>query len=293
MPDPGIEPEIPCPAVAHTTTRRTRHRSSFYGADDDEDEISYRRAFVSAEDLGDFRKNTKYEFDPNDLYKTNRRLYDSHAGMRSPIIGAPRVPSHLPEAEAILPGHTLIRPALGMLKSAVKFPHKDLDNGAGVYGNIDSLGITYGGTGERILYTGFRRNNNDFSLPINFRLHGWCGGWATGCRATGSGFDSRTEQLFNVYDCNGRKYSDTFRLRQAQRRNYRQNDDSDDSEINNRRFNDYPRSKSRRGNWPQTPGEDFRRNGHRHDNVNILRLGSVEIDDSQLDLNHADVKILP
>uniref|UniRef100_A0A2H1WG44 SFRICE_020138 n=1 Tax=Spodoptera frugiperda TaxID=7108 RepID=A0A2H1WG44_SPOFR len=28
------------------------------------------------------------------------------------------------------------------------------------------------------------------------RLHGWCGGWATGCRATGSGFDSRTEQLF-------------------------------------------------------------------------------------------------
>uniref|UniRef100_A0A2H1VHM8 SFRICE_011265 n=1 Tax=Spodoptera frugiperda TaxID=7108 RepID=A0A2H1VHM8_SPOFR len=24
----------------------------------------------------------------------------------------------------------------------------------------------------------------------------WCGGWATGCRATGSGFDSRTEQLF-------------------------------------------------------------------------------------------------
>ncbi|KAF9810382.1 hypothetical protein SFRURICE_008638, partial [Spodoptera frugiperda] len=28
------------------------------------------------------------------------------------------------------------------------------------------------------------------------RLHGWRGGWATGCRATGSGFDSRTEQLF-------------------------------------------------------------------------------------------------
>ncbi|XP_050553237.1 uncharacterized protein LOC118263029 isoform X2 [Spodoptera frugiperda] len=97
----------------------------------------------------------------------------------------------------------------------------------------------------------------------------------------------------NVYDCNGRKYSDTFRLRQAQRRNYRQNEDSDDSEINNRRFNDYPRSKSRRGNWPQTPEEEFRRNGHRHDNVNILRLGSVEIDDSQLDLKHADVKILP
>ncbi|XP_050553335.1 uncharacterized protein LOC118262724 [Spodoptera frugiperda] len=160
--------------IINTNPQTKKYRSSFYGADEDEDEISYRRAFVSAEDLGDFRKNTKYEFDPNDLYKTNRRLYDSHAGMRSPIIGAPRVPSHLPEAEAILPGHTLIRPALGMLKSAVKFPHKDLDNGAGVYGNIDSLGITYGGTGERILYTGFRRNNNDFSLPessdsLNFR----------------------------------------------------------------------------------------------------------------------------
>ncbi|KAF9797400.1 hypothetical protein SFRURICE_005876 [Spodoptera frugiperda] len=28
------------------------------------------------------------------------------------------------------------------------------------------------------------------------RLHGWRGGWATGCRATCRGFDSRTEQLF-------------------------------------------------------------------------------------------------
>ncbi|CAH0678049.1 unnamed protein product [Spodoptera exigua] len=27
-------------------------------------------------------------------------------------------------------------------------------------------------------------------------LHGWCGGWATGCRATCRGFDSRTKQLF-------------------------------------------------------------------------------------------------
>uniref|UniRef100_A0A2H1VKN2 SFRICE_026782 n=1 Tax=Spodoptera frugiperda TaxID=7108 RepID=A0A2H1VKN2_SPOFR len=28
------------------------------------------------------------------------------------------------------------------------------------------------------------------------RLHDWCGGWATSCRATGSGVDSRTEQFF-------------------------------------------------------------------------------------------------
>uniref|UniRef100_A0A2H1W3Z4 SFRICE_015978 n=1 Tax=Spodoptera frugiperda TaxID=7108 RepID=A0A2H1W3Z4_SPOFR len=35
-------------------------------------------------------------------------------------------------------------------------------------------------------------------LITQIGLHGWCGGWATGCRATGSGFDSRTEQLFLV-----------------------------------------------------------------------------------------------
>ncbi|KAF9800092.1 hypothetical protein SFRURICE_016969 [Spodoptera frugiperda] len=34
------------------------------------------------------------------------------------------------------------------------------------------------------------------NIPFTIRLHGWCGGWATGCRASGSGFDSRTEQLF-------------------------------------------------------------------------------------------------
>ncbi|CAH0698760.1 unnamed protein product [Spodoptera exigua] len=98
-----------------------------------------------------------------------RRLYD-YAGMRLPIIGSPTIPSQLPEAEAILPGHTLIRPALGMLKSAVKFPHKDLNDGAGVYGNIDNLGITYGGTGERVLYTGFRRNNDYSQSYVHVNL---------------------------------------------------------------------------------------------------------------------------
>ncbi|XP_063829582.1 uncharacterized protein LOC135078919 [Ostrinia nubilalis] len=67
------------------------------------------------------------------------------------------MPSHLPEAEPILPGHTLIRPALGMLKSSVKFPHKDQENGAGVLGNLNNLGIRYDGRNERILYSGFRR----------------------------------------------------------------------------------------------------------------------------------------
>ncbi|XP_049884295.1 uncharacterized protein LOC126379541 [Pectinophora gossypiella] len=74
------------------------------------------------------------------------------------IIGAPSLPMHLPAAEPILPGHTLIRPALGMLKSSVKFPHREMDNGAGVYGNINNLGIRYDGRNERVKYTDFRRS---------------------------------------------------------------------------------------------------------------------------------------
>lgn len=56
-------------------------------------------------------------------------------------MGMPTLASHLPPAEYILPGHTLMRPGLGMLKSSIKFPHRDPDNGAGVYGHIDNLGI--------------------------------------------------------------------------------------------------------------------------------------------------------
>ncbi|KAF9795232.1 hypothetical protein SFRURICE_004604 [Spodoptera frugiperda] len=33
-------------------------------------------------------------------------------------------------------------------------------------------------------------------MTLNNQLHGWRGGWATGCRVTCSGFDSRTKQLF-------------------------------------------------------------------------------------------------
>uniref|UniRef100_A0A2H1V983 SFRICE_003387 n=1 Tax=Spodoptera frugiperda TaxID=7108 RepID=A0A2H1V983_SPOFR len=35
------------------------------------------------------------------------------------------------------------------------------------------------------------------SCLVRNRLHGWCGGWATGCHARCSGFDSRTEQFFH------------------------------------------------------------------------------------------------
>ncbi|KAG6447922.1 hypothetical protein O3G_MSEX005269 [Manduca sexta] len=74
------------------------------------------------------------------------------------ILGVPQDPEDLPEAELILPGHTLIRPARGMLKSSVKFPQKDYGNL--VYGNLDNLGITYGKSGYRTLYTGFRKAND-------------------------------------------------------------------------------------------------------------------------------------
>ncbi|XP_059049458.1 uncharacterized protein LOC131844562 [Achroia grisella] len=91
----------------------------------------------------------------------------------SGIIGAPSRPNHLPEAEPILPGHTLIRPALGMLKSSVKFPHKDSDNGAGVYGNINNLGIRYDGKNERVLYSGFRRTPDPTPDYIMSRSSNW------------------------------------------------------------------------------------------------------------------------
>ncbi|XP_030022953.2 uncharacterized protein LOC115442120 [Manduca sexta] len=84
----------------------------------------------------------------------------------SVLLGAPSMPSHLPEAEPILPGHTLIRPARGMLKSAVKYPHLELDNGAGVYGNVNNLGIRYDGRNERVQYSGFRRTPNNLIVAV-------------------------------------------------------------------------------------------------------------------------------
>ncbi|XP_045503677.1 uncharacterized protein LOC123700487 [Colias croceus] len=74
------------------------------------------------------------------------------------ILGVPRYPEHLPRAEKILPGHTLLKPAFGMLKSAVKFPHRDISQS--VYGNIENIGISYGKNNERVRYTDFRKNNN-------------------------------------------------------------------------------------------------------------------------------------
>ncbi|KAJ8735055.1 hypothetical protein PYW08_014305 [Mythimna loreyi] len=125
----------------------------------------FRRNFVSAEDSEPnvyvVRKSAHDQDHHKNDYKMHRRMYDFHPGMRSPILSAPTSPNHLPEAEPILPGHTLLRPALGMLKSQVKFPHKEMDDGAGVYGNLNNLGISYSGTGERVLYTGFRRSNNN------------------------------------------------------------------------------------------------------------------------------------
>ncbi|RVE52043.1 hypothetical protein evm_003321 [Chilo suppressalis] len=90
----------------------------------------------------------------NRIIKLLKRRYAGHRN----VIGAPAHPEDLPAAEPILPGHTLIRPSLKMLKSAVKYPQKDVK--MAVYGNLDNLGITYGKTPYRVMYTGFRRSNN-------------------------------------------------------------------------------------------------------------------------------------
>ncbi|KAL0849831.1 hypothetical protein ABMA28_011770 [Loxostege sticticalis] len=91
-----------------------------------------------------------------------RRLLDLYEV--GDILGQASMPNHLPEAEPILPGHTLLRPALGMLKSSVKFPHRDQEDGAGVYGNDDTIGMKYGGRNERVLYSGFRRTPMEYLM---------------------------------------------------------------------------------------------------------------------------------
>ncbi|XP_068629142.1 uncharacterized protein [Battus philenor] len=82
------------------------------------------------------------------------------------IYDVPKSIEDLPEAEPILPGHTLIRPSLGMLKSAVSFPQKDVKNF--VYGNMGNLGITYGKSNDRILYTGFRKSNKLLNALLEY-----------------------------------------------------------------------------------------------------------------------------
>ncbi|XP_045761235.1 uncharacterized protein LOC123864664 isoform X2 [Maniola jurtina] len=84
-----------------------------------------------------------------------RRYIDSDED----ILGVPHSVEDLPEAEPIHPGHTLLRPSRGMLKSSVKFPHKDAGDMA-VYGNFKNLGITFGKTNQRLLYTNFRKAEN-------------------------------------------------------------------------------------------------------------------------------------
>ncbi|XP_045515143.1 uncharacterized protein LOC123708468 [Pieris brassicae] len=74
------------------------------------------------------------------------------------ILGVPKYVEHLPRAEKILPGHTLLKPSFGMLKSAVKFPQRSLSNN--VYGNINNIGIAFGNTNERVRYTDFRKTEN-------------------------------------------------------------------------------------------------------------------------------------
>ncbi|XP_073959149.1 uncharacterized protein [Choristoneura fumiferana] len=65
----------------------------------------------------------------------------------------------VPRDEPTPPGHSLIKPSSDTLESAAKYPHKDV-SGSLVYGNLNNLGITYGKTRDRVLYSGFRRSNN-------------------------------------------------------------------------------------------------------------------------------------
>ncbi|XP_063547482.1 uncharacterized protein LOC134754931 [Cydia strobilella] len=89
-----------------------------------------------------------------------RRLFEYNRHEGESVIGVPSNEWHLPNAEPILPGHTLIRPTLGMLKSAVTFPH--VENDIGIYGNPSNLGIRYGGRSGRILYSSNRRMFSDY-----------------------------------------------------------------------------------------------------------------------------------
>ncbi|XP_075980962.1 uncharacterized protein LOC142979733 [Anticarsia gemmatalis] len=58
----------------------------------------------------------------------------------------------------VKPGHSLIRPSKTMLKSAAKFPKEKKHL---VYGDLGNLGITYGKTPFRFVYSGFRKHNDD------------------------------------------------------------------------------------------------------------------------------------
>ncbi|XP_013163291.1 PREDICTED: uncharacterized protein LOC106114575 [Papilio xuthus] len=100
-------------------------------------------------------------------YFNQRRIFFSYdRGEVTNIAGVPHSPKHLPLAESILPGHTLIRPALGMLKSSLKFPHMDFEDGSGVYGNTDNIGLRYNGANERVMYSDFRRRASDYLMVV-------------------------------------------------------------------------------------------------------------------------------
>ncbi|XP_028165045.1 uncharacterized protein PF07_0086-like [Ostrinia furnacalis] len=151
------------------------------------------------------------------------------------------MPSHLPEAEPILPGHTLIRPALGMLKSSVKFPHKDQENGAGVLGNLNNLGIRYDGRNERILYSGFRRTPAKYIVDKNKNVLDQLLRNIKKLTKTRSKRDKRIVKIFpkNRYRLHGpfayKNLGNVSPKRNSGKRHkpyLRQDDDDDDNEYN-------------------------------------------------------------
>ncbi|XP_050350400.1 uncharacterized protein LOC126773488 [Nymphalis io] len=101
-----------------------------------------------AEDLS--KNELKYLLEA--LRRHNRRIDNDQSDIPQSI-------EDLPRAEPLKPGHTLLQPNLDMLKSAAKYPQRDV-SGTAVYGNLKNLGITFGKTNERVSYTGFRKSND-------------------------------------------------------------------------------------------------------------------------------------
>ncbi|XP_046972895.1 uncharacterized protein LOC124539632 isoform X2 [Vanessa cardui] len=100
---------------------------------------------------GDFSKrDIKYLIE---VLRRHNRFLDNDK------LDAPQSIEELPRAEPIKPGHSLLQPNLDTLKSAARYPQKDV-SGTAVYGNLKNLGISYGNSNERVLSTGFRKSND-------------------------------------------------------------------------------------------------------------------------------------
>ncbi|XP_046972900.1 uncharacterized protein LOC124539632 isoform X3 [Vanessa cardui] len=111
---------------------------------------------------GDFSKrDIKYLIE---VLRRHNRFLDNDK------LDAPQSIEELPRAEPIKPGHSLLQPNLDTLKSAARYPQKDV-SGTAVYGNLKNLGISYGNSNERVLSTGFRKSNDLLEMQTRRKHH--------------------------------------------------------------------------------------------------------------------------